>query len=1109
MNTKLRITALLILFLTFAAVLVAQTSNGTIAGVVTDPQGAVVQGATVTAVSNATGETHAGHTNAQGAYRIESVPPGVYTVNVNAPSFSVTKLQNVTVIGSQTVTLNASLKVGVETTITVESTLPQIQTEDGAISHNISAVEITSLPVQGLNPIALVLTQPGVVAPSGREDFTNGVGFSVNGTRPRANNFLIEGQDNNDNAIQGQALQVTNLEATKEVDILTNSYAAEYGHGGGSVTNLIYKSGSNAWHGSLFDLLQNSSLNTAAAEDKINNTEKAKFRDNTFGFTIGGPVKKNKVFVFGSIQWDKTRQTANGGTINAPTAAGFAVLQSVAGGNTRLTNYLSALGSVRGNSDPTAVGHTFQTLSTGQQVEIGRTARTVGEPANDTQYVAKGDWLPTSNDTVTLRYVLDRNQLTPDFFNFNNLLPCCDTLQGGSAHNAGINYTHAFSPHVLNEFRMSYGRIGFSFDPTAATLANPVANGPTFSITGLTGFGTPTGIPQGRFHNTFQYQDSVAWITGNHSFKFGADVARILVRDGVPFNSRGTLAYARGGADALANFVDDFGGSNGSAAIAFGSQITRPRYIFQNYFAQDTWKLRQNLTVSLGVRYENDGAPENSVPFPAIDPVLGAADPNFFTTPHKQITDTNNWAPRVSFAYTPRFWNSLFGHDKTVIRAGYGIYYDNLFTNIVDNSAASSPNVVSKSATSVTNSTNPRGIASLSTVFGTFNSTPSQSASVTSIINNLVAPMTHQWNFDIQRELPGSFVLTTSYVGTRGIRLFENDQFNPINPTTGLRVNPTRGSWTIRDNSGDSIYHALDVKLDRRFTHGLLLRTSYTFSKLIDTGSEVFTTTGASSFPEDLTFGHRGIDRGLSAFDRRHRVVVAYVYDIPKLRNDSNFGFKALGHFVNGWQLAGTTAYQTGAPYTVSDGFDNNGDGQSSDRPSLNNAAAPITNWAFVNPDGSLCNGPYLLSGFGCLPFQNGTLDQHGTSTKSAWTGTPFTAADMHWLVASNGAFGNLARNSFVAPGRQDWTFAVQRTINLHTERHQLVFRTELFNPFNHPNTGNPVSTNLSGITAFRAPGSTTSTGAIAPAAPDVVFLNTAETVRGERDIRFWFKYQF
>jgi hypothetical protein len=1075
-----------------AGVLIAQTSLGTIAGIVTDPQGAVIPNATVTAVSNTTGEKHTATTNGQGTYRIESVGPGPYTINVKADKFSELKITDAVVTASVTTTVNATLKVGTAETVVVETTTEQLHTEDGAITHNISNVEIASIPIGNLNPISLVLTEPGVVAPSGREDFTNGVGFSVNGTRPRANNFLLEGFDNNDNAIQGQALQVTNLEATKEVSILTNSYNAEFGHGGGSVTNLIYKSGSNTWHGSAFDLLQNSALDSNNADNKINGSKKPSFRENTYGFTVGGPVKHDKIFVFGSIQWDKTREAANGTNLTVPTANGFATLQALASGNPRLTNYLAALGSLRASSAPGTPGLTQIVLGGARpNVEVARVQRLgVAEPSNDTQYVAKGDWQLTQNDMLTMRYTYDKSDLTPDFFNFPNLLPCCDTQQGGTAHNGGLAYTHTFTPHVINEFRASYGRIGFTFGPTAATAANPVANGATVSISGLTGFGIPSNIPQGRFHNTYQYQDSVSWLTGNHSFKFGGDFARILVRDGIPFNSRGTLGYATGGATGLANFIDDFGGSNGSANLTFGSPIIRPRYFFQNYFAQDTWKLRPNFTLTMGVRYENAGTPGNSMPFPAIDPTTGVFDPNFFTSPHKQLPDNNNIAPRVSFAYTPRFWESLFGHDKTVLRAGFGIYYDNLFTNIVDNTAGSSPNAVSKSIVSVVNAGNPRGIAGLSSQFSALNPTPNQNVAVTSMVDNIEAPETYQWNFDIERELGAKFVLTTSYVGTRGLYLFVNDQFNPINPLTGQRFNPLRNSWTVRDNGGDSIYHALEVKLDRRFSHGLLLRTSYTFSKLIDDGSEVFTTTGASSFPQNL-FNRAG-DRGLSAFDRRHRVVVTYVYDLPKLKNNSNFGFKAVGQVLNGWQIAGTAAYQSGAPYTVSDGFDNNGDGQASDRPNLANPAADPLAWAFANGSGGFCDGPALLAGKGCVPFLNGTANATLTA------GTPITANNIHWLVPVTG-FGNVGRNAFVTPGRQDWTFGLQRTVNLYQERHQLVFRMEMLNPFNHPNTVNPLSTNLSAVSFFR------STDPI----PAVNFLNVNGSITGERDIRFWLKYQF
>lgn len=1104
MNRKLRehlkrlITPLFVLsiMLATAGVLVAQTSNGTIVGVVTDPNGAVVANATVTATSNTTGETHTTTSNAAGAYRIESVGTGPYTVSVKAGNFAELKVENVLVRASVTTTANAVLSIGkAETTVEVTAQPETLQTEDGAISHDISKVEITQIPIASLNPLALVLTEPGVVAPTGREDFTNGIGFSVNGTRPRANNFLIEGQDNNDAAIQGQALQVTNLEATQEVIVQTNAYNAEFGHGGGSVSNLIYKSGTNSWHGSAFDLIQNSDLDSADAGDKLNGTPKTSSRENTYGFTVGGPIKKDKMFVFGSIQWDKLREAANGTNLVVPDAAGIAVLQGLAPSSPRVAEYLSALGGLVGNTGGPGSG-TAVLGNARPDVTFGRVQRSgVAEPQDDTQYVVKGDWLPTSKDTLTVRYVLDRNNLTPDFFNFPNLLPCCDTQQGGSAHNAGIAFTHSFTPRVINELRVSYGRIGFTFGPTPATLANPVANGPTVSINGLTGFGTPTGIPQGRFHNTYQYQDSVSWIKGNHSFKFGTDLARILVEDAIPFNSRGTISYAKAtGFSGLANFIDDFSGSGGSVAITFGNPVIAPRYFFQNYFAQDTWKLKPNFTVTYGLRYENAGTPGNSVPFPAINPVLGAGDPNFFTTPIKQKNDNNNFAPRVSFAYSPHFWNSLLGNNKTVIRAGFGMFYDNLFTNIVDNTASTTPNAISQALTFGAGASG-RGVAAASSQFSALAPVINPASSINSIVDNLVAPITYQWNFDIERELPGSFVLTTSYVGTRGVRLFANDQFNPgIGQFTGagalIREFPTRGSWTVRDNSADSIYHGLDVKLDRRFRHGLLFRTSYTFSKLIDDGSEVFTTTGTSSFPANLALGQRGVDRGLSAFDHRHRIVVLYVYDIPKLRTtDSSFGMKALGVLVNGWQTSGSFAYQSGAPETVTDGFDANGDGQSNDRPLLANSAAPLNTFAIDDnnigvggtgtPDVLCAGAAFLNTNLPCIPV---------------------TANDVHWIIPANGV-GNVGRNTQIAPGTQTTTFAVQRSINLHSERHQLIFRTEMLNPFNHPNTGN-ADFNLLGIQADPT------TGAILDQSQQT-FNNYPATISGSRTIRFWLKYEF
>jgi hypothetical protein len=1079
----------------------AQTSLGTITGVVSDPKGAVIANATVTATNDETSEKHSVNSTSLGAYRIDLVSPGTYTIAVKAAGFSELRLQKVLVTASVITTANANLQIGVaETIVEVAGVVGEVQTEDGALNNTISQAEITQLPVGTLNPIQLALTEPGVTRPTGA-GFSNGFDISVNGVRSRGNNFLIEGQDNNDAAIQGQALQVINLEALKEVSIQTNSYSAEFGHGGGSVTNLIYKSGTNTWHGSVFDLLQNSALNTASAADKLNGTPKAPFRDNTFGFTVGGPIQRDKLFAFGSIQFDRTRQTANGGTLTIPTANGIAALQSLPA-NARITELLSSVGTLRGTSNIRQIQ-----LGNGRPaVEVGQFQRSVGEPTDDGQYVAKGDWTPTSNDTVSLRYVYDHNRLTPDFFNLPNQLLGFDTQQGGSAQNAGITYTRSFTAHVINEFRASYGRIGFSFIQTPQTQANPLAQGPTIGIGGISGFGAPGGIPQSRFHNTFQYQDTVSWNKGNHSFKFGADISRIQVRDGIPFNNFGSLTYASGGGfSALANFIDDFSGRGGSATIAFGSPTIRPRFLFENYFALDSWKLRPNLTVTYGVRYENQGTPGNAEPFPAIDHTLGAADPLF---PHavKEQGDNTNFAPRVSFAYSPYFWDGLFGHGKTVFRAGFGIFYDQLFTNIVDNTAAGSPNVITPT---VVGSGVGRGQSNLSGQFAGFTPVLNPRVGVTTIIDNLVQPKTLQFNFDIERELGAKTALTLAYVGTRGEHLFANDQFNPIDPNTGLRVVPTRGPITVRDNSGDSIYHAFQLKVDRRFTNGLQFRTSYTFSKLIDDASEVFAIGGGTSFPADLQLGHRGIDRGLSYYDHRNAVAFTYIYDLPKLKAENVFA-KGLGYVVNGFQTSGTATYQNGNPQNVIAGFDANGDGQVNDRPDLLNPNAPLLNAAIDSAQlglagGQMCELSAALTTGVCDPFVNGTatIQRNAAGRIIGFTnGTPLTTSNVRYFINATGV-GNLGRNAVVVPGRSDLTFALQRTINLHSERQQLVFRMEMFNPFNHPFTQNPPYS-LAGINFIPCtlgnPGCT---------APTQTFGNAKLTETGNRDIRFKLRYQF
>lgn len=344
--------------------------------------------------------------------------------------------------------------------------------------------------------------------------------------------------------------------------------------------------------------------------------------------------------------------------------------------------------------------------------------------------------------------------------------------------------------------------------------------------------------------------------------------------------------------------------------------------------------------------------------------------------------------------------------------------------------------------------------------------------------------MTHQWNFNVQRELPWDLTFDAAYVGSRGIRLFANDELNP--GVNGIRVNPARGPITLRDNAGDSIYHGLDLKIDRRFKKGLLLRAAYTYSKLIDSVSEIFSfaspANNATSFPQNelVNSGGRAAERGLSTFDRRHRAVFSYVWDIPGVNNSSNALFSTLGYVTRGWQIAGTSSFQTGAPANITSGFDQNGDLRATnDRPSLSNASAPLTSWAV---DGKFVGGT------------PGTL-YDGQAFESNGALNPVAANSVHFVVLPG--IGNLGRNAFVMPGAMDNSMAVTRRFKIHgLENHAFEVRVEAFNVFNHPNLG--LGDAISGT-----PQTDTTL------ADGSAFLDNSQTIYGGRQVRLQLKYSF
>jgi outer membrane receptor protein involved in Fe transport len=1091
----------------------SQSSNGSIVGTVTDKTGGAVANASVKASSiDRGGDTRTATTDSAGTYRISSLLPGKYKVTVEAGGFSPTIFNDIEVRASLETSANAVLEVSaVGSTITVEANVGQeLQTQSGEISANLATAEMESLPYFSGNPLELLLTEPGIQASSARDAFTsNGIGFSANGARPRGNNFLLDGQDNNDAQITGQAVQTVNHEAIGEVTVILNSSSAEFGRGGGAIANEVYKGGSNNWHGSGWDIIQPSAL---AAIDAgfafFGGTVQPVQITNTFGFSLGGPIKKNKLFFFATPQWSRFRANAGAQTspILIPTANGVAALQQIEaneGANANIDYLIASLGSVRGSSNgATVVSAGFDAAGNPRPgVEFGTLSRgDTSIVSNSLQWSTRLDYVASDHDQLTFRVLRGSSNLTPDFFNNPQELPAFETQQGGPFSNYHASWVHTINSKMVNELRFSYGNIQFSFAPTAATLASPIGTHFTVILNdlpnpdgGTMNYGLPGNEPASRNHQTYQFQDAFSWSFGKHTLKFGGDMALVFVKDGIPVDPRGTIVFfptknnscgslTVGGpgfdCNSLTNYIDNFSGPSGSITKFFGNTEIHP--FLPNYapYVQDTWRIKQNLTLDLGLRYEYWGTPGNDLQFPSLDSrfgqgLAGATFPSVFGA--QQVGDKNNFAPRIGLAYTPHFWPRIFGTDKTVIRAGYGIFYDGLFSNIVDNTASGSPNGIAQNIVGPTPATGEfgRGTPDASGVLAGLQPVLTSNSFVETMSSHLLNPITHQWNLNIQRQLPGGFLLTTAYVGTRGEHLFVNTDMNPFfnNPDFG-------GGVTARTNGGDSIYHAGELKLERSMSHGLLLRAAYTYSKFLDDMSDVFITSGSSSYAQDV-FNQHG-DRGLSSYDHRHNLSLAFLYQLPYVHSRDNAGFVVLNAITSGWQTSGTLTFSSGAPQTFYDGFDNNSDTHGNDRPFLGNPKVPINYSPACTAVTSTCD-----SGVGFTVDGTTFVDFNSSFGLDPVTGN-FTATknDFKYYVWL-GQNGNIGRNTFVSPGFQNWNLSVQRTVKIK-ERYAFMVRGEFYNAFNHPNLGIP---NLTLTSSF--------------------FENSAATINGARTVVLWGKFSF
>ena len=1088
---KFRILTLLIALFGLSLTAAAQTSRGTVSGVVSDPTGAVIPGATITLTSEGTGLSRDTSTNDEGAYRFDAVDLGTYTVVITASGFGTLTKTNVIVNANQTSAIDAQLAPGgqnISVDVTAESGAA-LQTEAPVRGGNISPIQITQLPVGNRNPVGLALTLPGVATN------TSGVGigsFSVNGARSRSNNFLIDGTENNDISVAGQGFQITNPDAVQEVSVQTSNYDAEFGRAGGGVVNVITKSGTNEFHGTLA-FQYDSSADDAITSLQSRNPEVIRrgrrlsatryIPSATFGgplylprFGEGGPSVisgRDRTFFFVAYQEDRFRSP--GGTVSlvTPTQAGRDRLRALfpAGTNPNVDLLLNLTQNAVGSANPInlALG-TVGGVNRGN-IQFGTFFRPAPALETGKQFQLRIDHKLGENDQLSGRYLRDNN-VEPGgggrgFEGF-------DTDFSSKYNNFLLSETHVFSPTLTNELRLAYNRIDFGFplaDPggLAGTL-------PRITITSISALGVATNLPQGRIANNYVVQDTVTKLAGDHTFRGGIDYLRQISRQSAPFNARGSLTPGSStGFTSLANFVDNFGGT-GSVSRDFGSPVYFPSLHRIAAFFQDRWKATDALTLTLGLRYENFGTPFNTLRTPAFTGLFNVNPMTLtgpFSEPNEVQSDNNNFAPTIGVAYSPSFTNgvmgTIFGDKRSVLRAGYQIGYDSFFNNIASNASSSSPNSIVTTINSTPSATNPRGTPNFSSTFPATAAPLTPRDSQTLIIPNLVNPYYQRYSLGFQRELPFQLVMDASYVGSRGVKLFINEDLNPLvrpelritpagytGPTTG-RLDNIQGARLTRTNGGSSTYHSGQLEVRRRFANNFQITGAYTYSKLISNADEVFAT-GVSASSTSLAalptiFGGDRLERAVSQFDRTHRAVFTYVVEIPFFREQRGF----IGKLLGGYQVSGVTTFESGSPFTVQNGLDSDGIGGTSERPTFNPngqrgvRAVPVvdtrmTIGGVANPNFGAITG-YINPDANDAPIDPNTAQFIVNPTFLA--GAPMSIP----------RFGNLGRNTERAPGINNTNLNLLKRTRI-AERTFIEARAELFNAFNHPQFTDSVSSN-------------------------------------------------
>jgi hypothetical protein len=1002
----------------------AQMTRGSVAGTVRDSQGAVVPGATVTITSAEPNADRVLQTDAQGFFRAAALEPGTYHVKTELSGFTTVEQKGIVVRTASETSVDATLApAGVGEAVTVRAEAPNagLNRTNGTIGHTVDARAAVDLPLPGGRNINnLALTAPNVSS-------TTGVGtYAVNGNRTRNNNYMLDGSDNNDVSASLATSQIV-PEAVAEFQVLTNPYSVEFGRNTGGQINVITKSGSNRFAGDVWDYFQSSGLNSLTNIEKAAGLKTpAKNVRHQMGENVGGPILRNQAFFYGLYQRDSQAPgAAPGPTVRIPTQAGWAALQNVAlGAGQTPASRQAVLQRLSFLQDIHAQGVAFRNLSNvtvnGAPIETGQTNVNLVSPSRYHTFMGRADYRRTQNDNLTVRYSLnDRiDENNPGISNcvFGDRFCGSEDLVDT---NLAVSNAHIFSPRMLNESRFSLVRRNLDFpenDPKS----------PTANIAGLFTVGGLFFYPQARVTDQYQFTDSVTWTLSRHTVKFGGDVRFTKSFNESAFDSKGTFTF-----NSLQDFVNN---TTFQLRQALQTSSFDARQWQTFVFMQDDFRLTPDFTVNVGLRYELSEVPLG---------LFGATDPESLAVmvPAPAKKDTNNWAPRASFAWSPRTTNRILGDGKTSFRGGFGIGYDFLYYNLLNVTGSNYPRIVVADLFNVENVYPNLTPASATPVF-------SPLAAYTNAAEDTQNPQQRFYSLTMQRER-GRYLFEVGYTGSRGYSGVAQIVANPavltaeqaalvasttnataIPGTQARRIFPNIGNRTLygarvgpggNDVEARSDFNALFFSATRRFAQGLQFNGSYTYSRWYSNNDAALGepgTDGSSQRPQNM-FNYEA-EWSRSQFDRPHRVTASYIWEVPGPKSG------IMRQVLGGWQLAGVTQAQSGRPFTIFTGVDSSGDGNTgSDRPNVD----PSGSFTWDADHRTFRNTGYYVAPLGTnnLPLANALGD------------------------------GNAPRNSERGAGYWNTDLSLMKRFGIGGER-RLMVRLDAFNVFNQDSYGNPVN---------------------------------------------------